>query len=272
MPDYKEEGITYWTTSPKLARTYRSPKISHAFLLGDSAHSFPPTGGLGVNTGIADVQNWAWKVHAVEQGWAADSYLDTVTTERRAVARDNGRQSKINEDKIFRLVSAVMIPGRSPEELMADPAARAQIESAIDDNDEHFNSPNLQLGYVYGRDHVRGPADYRKELIQGARLPHVWLDCQGQKISSLDLVDGSSFVLIAPRGFPVATTYTSHRIPVEVKQLDLDFTDPTGEWQSLLNEFNVGAVLVRPDQHILSTIAPGGDDQIERDLLRLLHR
>src|SRR5207237_2764850 len=57
------------------------------FLLGDAAHIHSPAGGQGMNTGIGDAINLAWKLAAVLSGQASDALLDTYETERRAFAR-----------------------------------------------------------------------------------------------------------------------------------------------------------------------------------------
>jgi 2-polyprenyl-6-methoxyphenol hydroxylase-like FAD-dependent oxidoreductase len=51
-----------WILSRKVAKSYR---MRNVFLAGDAAHSFPPTGGLGLNSGLADVHNLAYKIAAV---------------------------------------------------------------------------------------------------------------------------------------------------------------------------------------------------------------
>jgi len=58
-----------------------------AFLLGDAAHIHSPVGGQGMNTGIGDAANLAWKLGAVLQGRADDSLLTTYGPERIAFAR-----------------------------------------------------------------------------------------------------------------------------------------------------------------------------------------
>lgn len=58
-----------------------------AFLLGDAAHIHSPVGGQGMNTGIGDAVNLAWKLAAVLQGHADASLLDSYEPERIAFAR-----------------------------------------------------------------------------------------------------------------------------------------------------------------------------------------
>jgi 2,4-dichlorophenol 6-monooxygenase len=254
VPDYEECGVTIWTTSPQLARTYRSPTISNAFLAGDAARSFPPTGGLGVNTGVADVQNMVWKIHAVECGWLKSSLLDSVTSERLPVARENCRQSKVNEDKVFRLVDSSIQENLKAQEILTTPSAYEKVKQGLAENCNHFHSLNLQLGYVYGQE-LRGvPRDHRKEVTPGARLPHFWIERHGHLLSTLDLVDGLGFVLSCASGF------TEHIhldldgvVPIAVKQIRRDFNDPAGDLSRFLVAFSQRALLIRPDQHIVGS-------------------
>jgi 2-polyprenyl-6-methoxyphenol hydroxylase-like FAD-dependent oxidoreductase len=68
----------------RVADRYR---YGRAFLLGDAAHIHSPAGGQGMNTGIGDAINLAWKLKAVLRGEAPDNLLDTYETERLAFAR-----------------------------------------------------------------------------------------------------------------------------------------------------------------------------------------
>ncbi|WP_079228192.1 FAD-dependent monooxygenase [Pseudomonas putida] len=73
-----------------------------AFLLGDAAHVHSPAGGQGMNTGILDANNLAWKLAAVVKGKAPDSLLDSYQIERQAFAR----KLVATTDKLFTLVTA----------------------------------------------------------------------------------------------------------------------------------------------------------------------
>ena len=73
-----------------------------AFLLGDAAHIHSPAGGQGMNTGIGDAVNLAWKLQTVLQGRAPDALLDSYETERSKFAR----RLVATTDKIFTFVTA----------------------------------------------------------------------------------------------------------------------------------------------------------------------
>ncbi|MFJ4453856.1 FAD-dependent oxidoreductase [Pseudomonas sp. NPDC089392] len=73
-----------------------------AFLLGDAAHVHSPAGGQGMNTGILDAINLAWKLAAVVKGKAPDTLLDSYQVERQAFARTLVETT----DKLFTFVTA----------------------------------------------------------------------------------------------------------------------------------------------------------------------
>ena len=73
-------------------------KLSHGriFFVGDAAHQFPPSGGFGLNTGLQDAHNLAWKLAAVHQGHAHTSLLGSYHAERHQIARENAALSVSN--------------------------------------------------------------------------------------------------------------------------------------------------------------------------------
>lgn len=114
-----------------MAERYR---VGRAFLVGDSAHRFAPTAGFGMNTGIQDAHNLAWKLAAVLNGWAGEGLLDTYEQERAPVARSNGDLSTANFAELGRagvgpaaraLVTALEAGGAAGE------AARAGLREQI---------------------------------------------------------------------------------------------------------------------------------------------
>ncbi len=77
----------------RLAERYRSGRI---LLAGDAAHIHSPFGGQGMNTGIGDAENLAWKLALVVRGRADDPLLDTYQAERRPLAEDVLRNTTAN--------------------------------------------------------------------------------------------------------------------------------------------------------------------------------
>ena len=82
VPDLPVEvlGINFWNCSAMVADSFRSGNI---FLVGDVAHETTPSGGFGMNLGVQDAQNLAWKIAAVLHGDADASLLDSYEAERR---------------------------------------------------------------------------------------------------------------------------------------------------------------------------------------------
>lgn len=91
----------FWNLRIAIANDYRSGR---GFIAGDSAHSHPPYGGYGINTGFEDARNLGWKLAAVIDGWAGDALLDSYATERRPVFQSTARdfiESFIERDRTF---------------------------------------------------------------------------------------------------------------------------------------------------------------------------
>ncbi|HKD22955.1 MAG TPA: FAD-dependent monooxygenase [Rhizomicrobium sp.] len=79
--------VNWFSTYHVHHRVTQNFRKGRAFLLGDAAHIHSPAGGQGMNTGIGDAVNLAWKLAAVIQGRAPDKLLDSYETERIAFAR-----------------------------------------------------------------------------------------------------------------------------------------------------------------------------------------
>src|SRR5439155_844328 len=76
--DLAVRDVSAWTMTAQVAARYRERRV---FLVGDSAHRFPPAGGMGMNTGVQDVHNLAWKLRAVRDGWAHQALMGSYESE-----------------------------------------------------------------------------------------------------------------------------------------------------------------------------------------------
>ncbi|MBW2282918.1 MAG: FAD-dependent monooxygenase, partial [Deltaproteobacteria bacterium] len=144
------ETVSTWSMSAQVAERYREGRV---FLAGDSAHRFPPTGGLGLNGGVQDIHGLVWRIAAVEAGWAQPGLLDSYESERRPVAQQNAANSLRNATRLFEVAQAFGFDeDRTTERMrrtLADPQGRARVEAAIANQAEHFDTLGLQLGYRY---------------------------------------------------------------------------------------------------------------------------
>ena len=95
------EYIGFWELRVAIANSYRQGRI---FIAGDSAHSHPPYGGYGVNSGFEDAANLGWKLAAVLEGWGGPHLLDSYSEERLPVFQSTARdfiEKSISEDGKF---------------------------------------------------------------------------------------------------------------------------------------------------------------------------
>jgi len=284
LPELKIKNVGPWTMCAQVAERYRAGRI---FLAGDAAHRFPPTGGLGLNTGIGDAQNVAWKIAAVENGWAGDALLDSYETERRPVAQINTEQSLENAGKMFDLFAALY--GADPEKtrerfdaMCKDPAAFPELAPAIELQRPHFDSLNLQLGYRYVSDAILDAEPLDKEADidisryipstqTGAILPHQWLKQSGEEKSLLSLIPMDRFTLLAgPDGGAWAELISAFPAPISLLVDGLDY-EASINWSNFTGLPDQGALLIRPDRHIAHRYRSAcSGEQFLNDLASLL--
>ena len=254
-PDVAFEVLTVgtWHMSAQVAERYRGGRT---FLVGDAAHRFPPTGGLGLNTGAADVHNLIWKLGAVEAGWLDAALLDTYEAERKPVAQFNCDQSMLNAFKLIEISMAlgftddVQESTAAMDAILADPSGRAAVEAAIANQAIHFDLLGLQLGHSYAGPLVLDdgtdaalldePArDYLPSTRPGGRLPHAWLP-DGR--STLDLIALRAPTLLVMAGVPHPNLEGD--APITVSAV------PAEVWADTFGLDRDDCLIIRPDQHV----------------------
>ncbi|WP_131781665.1 FAD-dependent monooxygenase [Legionella gresilensis] len=245
--DIKLINTGFWTMAALVAERFRDGRI---LLAGDAAHRLPPTGGLGMNTGIQDAHNLAWKLAFVINGYADDKLLDTYFSERAPIAVKNIEWSAKNAKRFNTIFTALY---NSDYETMM---------TAIEEQNEHVNQIGLDLGFCYeegtliaegGSVPILNLDTYVPSTSPGCRAPHYVLKKGKQLLSTLDLFNDKFVLLSADKTdlWKQAAAHYSH-LPLVSYCIGEsgDLQDPEGQWLDVYQINEQGAVLIRPDGHV----------------------
>jgi putative polyketide hydroxylase len=278
-------SVLPWRMRAAVAQRFASGRV---FLAGDAAHTMPPTGGMGMNSGIGDVHNLAWKLHAVLRGQAGADLLETYEPERMPVGKRNTDNSVSNARTMMETGLAGIMQ-RDPEgfaaiEVPAGQAVRDRLAAAIPGQLAHFSFDGLSFGYCYDSTAVVSDGTqlalsqvgvYRPSATPGARAPHVWLERDGEELSTIDLFERRFVLLAAGAPWADAARRVAADLGVELdaytvaRDGEADLLDPTGAWPAAYGVGPQGAALVRPDGHV-AWRSPIGSEQTEDELRSVL--
>ncbi|KXX84470.1 FAD-dependent monooxygenase [Bacillus cereus] len=226
-------SVLPWKAAESTATKFQENRI---FLVGDSAHIMPPTGGFGSNTGIQDAHNLAWKLAAVIKGKAKPKLLETYREERYPVAK---LTTEYASSLLFR--------------------AANREEGSLNNMD----GLAVTVGYQYCSEAIldESATPHRMDIVDlngrpGTRAPHFWGMYKGKEVSILDLF-GNHFVLLTGvdnSSWAEAVYDVSSKLGINIKVyrvgLSGDFIAQDNVFCELYGIENEGVVLIRPDGFI----------------------
>jgi 2-polyprenyl-6-methoxyphenol hydroxylase-like FAD-dependent oxidoreductase len=268
------KSIMPWRMQARIADTLSDGRV---FIAGDAAHPLPPTGGQGMNTGIADIHNLIWKLNLVLDGSAPASLLSTYTEERRPIARFNVAQSEHNAMAMAKRGLSGMMANDS--DLLSNlegaegVANRARLAEGIPEQREHFDYPGQTFGFSYESSLVTPDGtptppfsvkSYTPTARPGNRAPHLPITLDGQAASLLDLFSLDRFTLLhAADGKFWADAVNAADISVPLRCFGVGDSQQVqtdmAAWFELYGLTKTGAVLIRPDGHVAWRSATAGD-------------
>jgi putative polyketide hydroxylase len=271
------DNIWTWKHDLAVADKWRAGRV---FLAGDAAHHFPPHGGFGLNTGVQDAHNLAWKLVAKLRWNAGEKLLDSYESERLPVADATGEQMMHNtremektgfltRDKDF----LATVEADTPE----GENARSSITEGVNAQQAQLANHGQQFGYQYtstalvpdGTEIIESSvAEYRPNARPGARAPHSWVTLDGSAISTLDLYDGGFVLLTGPQNpwwaDAARKVHEDLGIPMNSYALGRDLEPQDESLSELLARYGIertGAVLIRPDGFVGFRAAERANDE-----------
>ena len=238
--DVEFEHIGFWDLRFAIADAYRAGRM---FVAGDAAHSHPPYGGYGINSGLEDARNLGWKLAAVLQGWGDEALLDSYDAERRPVFKstiDDFIAKSIENDRAF---LAAFSPERDPVAFEAALQVRAQ--GAV--GEVHAFTPNYEGSPIVwhdsgGRGVCSAKGSHRFDARAGHHLAPATL---GSGANVFDVL-GTGFTLLAFGALPdSAQAFREAAIALE---LPLTVLEARAEGEAV--RYQARLVLVRPDHFV----------------------
>ena len=235
---------SYFRISMRLAANYR---VGRGFLAGDAAHIHPPTGGQGMNTGIQDAYNLAWKLALAVHGKAGEALLASYEAERRpvgadVVARTRAASERLGtEGKPHRLEDTQILVGYRGSPIVAEDVAATVPEEAPRAGDRAPDAGGLV------RAHVREPLRLFDVLRGPEHVVIVWLAAEAGA-EEIDAIEKLAERLAPGGGVRVVAIAATGAGPAPVGVPT--YVDAAGAFAAAYRIEPGAAYVIRPDGHV----------------------
>ena len=240
--------IVPWHHNLLLAERYRDRRV---FLAGDAVHLVIPSGGLGMNTGVGDAFDLAWKLSGTIHGWGGPELLDGYERERRPIGRRNVDAAGWAAAGVP--IWRALVTPEAYHDTPAGAEVRARLAASFDVEHRRMHGMvGVESGYSYAGSPLIAAepgnvaewetSRYEPKAVPGARIPHMWLD-DGQALQD---ILGDDYTLLDLKGdaetASLEEAFRARGAPLAVIRRD----EPR-----VRGVYGAGVFLLRPDLHIV---------------------
>ncbi|MFC5994339.1 FAD-dependent monooxygenase [Pseudonocardia hispaniensis] len=239
------------------SRRVNRMRVGRTLLAGDAAHLVAPFGARGLNSGVADAENAAWKIAYVGHGWAPEDLLETYHAERHAAAGENLEVTTATMDF---LVPPDAVRARRRAEVLAgagaDPAIRAQVDSGrLAEPFWYVESP-LTTPDPSRPFPGRPPRGAAPPAGPGVLVPDAPITTSEDEHGRFRAVARDGFLLLlAPDADPAVARGPAASVPGPARVIALADIDPAGELSAALRMRPGEVWVIRPDAHVAATLS-----------------
>jgi 2-polyprenyl-6-methoxyphenol hydroxylase-like FAD-dependent oxidoreductase len=247
--DYEIVWMSVYRFHERIASAFRAGR---SFLAGDAAHIVSPFGARGLNSGVQDADNVAWKIAFVLNGWADDALLDTYELERRPAAEENLRVAGTTmEFLVPQTEEGWEIRRRTLNAAVGNPRAREMVDSGrLAEPYWYTESPLTTIG-PHDPEMMNTPPGTARPIVPGVLCPDAPCAVPGRAdIDRIRELFGRGFTLLTVGDPHWAVAAAAGRSDAPVAGFDLEVIEPEGLMRGALQLGHGEAALVRPDGHI----------------------
>lgn len=245
---------THWFTTYRLHhRMAEHFRFERTFLIGDAAHIHSPVGGQGMNTGLQDAYNLAWKLAGVINGQLSELVLSSYADERMPIAKDLLKTTDraftfiVSKGFLNGLIKKWVLPF-AVKKLWGSESLKRAFFDRLSQTSIHYHESKINLHLSQGT-----------KVIAGDRLPYLKVYDEKKQIET-DLHEwcnkpGFIFIALGKQTedelFRLAKWITQHYPNI----LNFFYLPPTNKNRHIFDAFEISAnqqktLIVRPDMYI----------------------
>ena len=232
-----------WTAHALVAEKYHDNRV---ILAGDAIHLFTPTGGFGMNTGVSDAIDIAWKIQAMIEGWGGKNLINSYFMERHSIGVRNTKEAADCFDQLY---SVMQYGDELDDDSEIGRRLREKLSVSLKEQDKLIASSGTLLGYRYNNSPIiisdgteetlDNPRKYIPTARPGHRAPHIWLE---EGISIYDKFDKNFTLLVFSEDIKRTENFFNKAKSINFPLTVLEIND-----KDAFNLYEYSFVLIRPD-------------------------